>query len=150
MRIRVGLRGWCFGLRVAMGFGWGFRSACARGQYKLVGASRGPNKQGTDCRFHEVHHAHFRAHGLSYPPQYSLHYTTEQIKRLQTLPERCREIIYFWDKTKPIPEAPHEQAIDVGQTIFRVPHCEDATPCLLPKSLMWLRRSFRLLEPPEA
>ena len=79
-----------------------------------------------------------------------MHYTTEQIKRLQTLPERCREIIYFWDRTKPIPEAPHEQAIDVGQTIFRVPHCEDATPCLLPKSLMWLRRSFRLLEPPEA
>ena len=61
----------------------------------------------------------------------------------------CQDIIIFWDQTKPIPKAPHEEAIDVGQTIWRVPHCEDATPCLLPNSLIWLRRSFRLLEPLE-
>ena len=81
------------------------------------------------------------------PPQYLLYYTKEQINRLQSLPKRCPEIIYFWDQTKPIPKAPHEEAIDVGQTIWRVPHCEDATPCLRPNSLIWLRRSFRLLEP---
>lgn len=108
------------------------------------------DSQEAEYKFTDIHLAHFRQHSLSYPPQYSLHYSEEQIQALQAVPERSREIIFFWDQIHPLPDAPHEETIDVGQTIFRAPHCLDASTCLLPNSLIWLRRAFRLLVPSEA
>lgn len=66
------------------------------------------------------------------------------------LPRRCREIVFFWDATKPAPASPEEEVLDLGQSIHRVPHCTNAVPCILPNSILWLRRRFRVVEPNEA
>jgi hypothetical protein len=43
-----------------------------------------------------------------------------------------------------------EEAVDVSQSLERVPRCKEAVPCLLPHGTVWLRARRRLLEPPEA
>ena len=40
--------------------------------------------------------------------------------------------------------------LDVAQSLSRVSRCTDAVPCVLPNSILWLRRQGRVVEPGEA
>jgi hypothetical protein len=40
--------------------------------------------------------------------------------------------------------------VDVGQTITRMPVGVGRTPCIIPRSNLWMRRNFRMVESPEA
>jgi hypothetical protein len=97
-----------------------------------------------------VHEELYRASNLHYPPELTLRYTADQLHTLMMLPQRCREIVYFWDQIKPVPENAEEEVLDLGQSINRIPHCSNAVPCILPNSILWLRRRFRVVEPNEA
>lgn len=97
-----------------------------------------------------MHQHTFRANNLRYPPQLRLKYDEQQMEVLMQLPQRCREIVYFWDATRETPQDPEEEVLDLAQGITRVPTCTNAVPCILPNSVLWLRRRFRVVEPNEA
>ena len=103
-----------------------------------------------DKAWPELHKALYRQHGLTYPPLLEMFYKPCEMDVLSVLPMRCRQIVHYLDKTKPLPEHPHEEAVDVGQMIDRFASCVDSVPCLLPNSVVWLRRQFRLVTPAEA
>ena len=104
----------------------------------------------TEADWPKVHQHLFRARNLRYPPELKLKYDGRQMEMLMQLPRRCREIIFFWDETRPVPVSPEEEVLDLAQSLSRVPHCTNAVPCILPNSIMWLRRRFRVVEPNEA
>ena len=67
------------------------------------------------------------------------------------LPERCREVVYFFDVFYgQLNEHDAEQVVDIGQSLGRNPRCFDASPCVMPKSCLWLRKRFRRMQPSEA
>jgi hypothetical protein len=54
------------------------------------------------------------------------------------------------DQTEALPEEPNEEIVDVGQTIKRMNSGCNRSPCILPRSNLWMRRHFRMVEAPEA
>ena len=101
-----------------------------------------------DCEWPELHKSMFRSNKKRYPVNLRLIYDSKQLAALQVLPQRQREIVAFWDLTKP-PPPDEEEVLDLAQGISRTPNCQGSVPCILPNSVLWLRRAFRLLEPSE-
>ena len=98
----------------------------------------------------ELHREYFRTHGVRHPPVYELFYTEAEIRRLASLPERSRQIVYFLDKSRgKLSGDMPEEAVDVGQSINRTPIVQNGLPCICPKQLCWLRKRMRLVEPNE-
>jgi hypothetical protein len=110
-----------------------------------------PDKDKDKMKWPGEHALAYRQAGLRHPPLLQAFYSVEQMQVIQHLPRRCQEIIYFKDKTSPLEDDnSDEEVIDVGQGLNRVPTCSNAVPCILPRSILFMRRKFRLILAPEA
>ena len=96
-----------------------------------------------------LHERRFRSAHLRWPPLYTNMYTEEELLALETLPKRCREIVAFHDARGRLNPYEPEQIMDIGQSIDRCKPSGGVCPCILPRSMLWCRRAFRLLEGPE-
>ncbi|CAK0904682.1 unnamed protein product, partial [Prorocentrum cordatum] len=106
-------------------------------------------------KWKELHKATFRAKGLRWPPEMENIYDSRDLELIQQLPLRSREVIAFHDLTNPMSgpmsrlQPGDEIIIDVGQSINRTTAALNLAPCVCPKSLLWMRRRRRLVEPYE-
>lgn len=105
------------------------------------------DEDAVSCKWPLLHVEHFRAHSVRHPPTYALLYDEKELKQLQSLPPRCREVVFFFDSLHG--RTSEEEVIDISCSINRVPRCVGAMPCCTPKGMFWLRKKFRLIEPNE-
>lgn len=96
----------------------------------------------------DFHKEVFRMACLRHPPVFTMHYTQEELARIDVLPDRAKEVVLYLDLTlgRVVLPGMEEQVVDVMQSINRVPKVTGATPCILPKAFLWLRGRMRLMQ----
>jgi site-specific DNA-cytosine methylase len=111
-------------------------------------ADKAEQQQQQQVKWPELHHEVFRMAGLRYPPIFAMHYTQEELARMDVLPDRAKQVVLYLDLTlgRVVLPGMQEQVADVLQSINRVPTATGATPCILPHGLLWLRGRMRLMQ----
>lgn len=98
----------------------------------------------------EEHRSIFRAARIPYPPVYELYFRGAALQRVLALPERARQIVVWFDKTSTGSSDPsEEEVVDLGQNLWRAPRSRNSSTCILPNSVLWLRRRQRRIYPNE-
>lgn len=107
--------------------------------------------------WHEVHRLCFQKLGYERPAEsvvedWIADWTHESRHMFLSLPERCREVVYFKALQHGSivdgvgPHVSREVVVDVSQSIDRAPTCDaGVATCLTGSSLLWLLRSKRLM-----
>jgi hypothetical protein len=99
-------------------------------------AQQQQQQQQQQQKWSDFHKEVFRMACLRHPPVFTMHYTQEELARIDVLPDKAKQVVLYLDLTlgRVVLPGMEEQVVDVMQSINRVPKVTGATPCILPKA----------------
>lgn len=107
-------------------------------------------RRGDAAGWPELHAEQFRLSGFRYPVFLELLYSAPELRKLETLTPRAREVAAFFDKKFGRVTGEDEATVDVSQSLHRAPQVFGGVPCTTPRGLQWLRNRMRRVEPIES
>jgi site-specific DNA-cytosine methylase len=130
---------------------WRHKASLDKQDDVVEGMEENDAKEVKEERWQDLHKEMFRSKGWRWPPVLELMYDLQEMAKLSTLPRRSQEIVCYHDLLKgKLSDDDVEVIMDVSQSLHRVHPVRGASPCVIPRGVLWARKRMRALEPNEA